>query len=154
MTQFLPCSAHSKRSGKRCKQPAIPGGTVCRFHGGGAPQVIAKAQERLEANEARVREEFCRLAFADIRKAFNARGHFIKLHKLDEDLARAIASIEFGPNGRIDKIRFVDKKGALDSLARTLGMFKAEAVELKTPPEGLAVRVTFVESPPLPKEDE
>jgi hypothetical protein len=147
MTQFLACSAHSKRTGKRCKQPAIPGGTVCRYHGGRAPQVQRKAQERLDANEARVREEFCRLAFADIRNAFDARGNFLKLHKLDEDLARAIASIEFGPKGRIDKIRFVDKKGALDSLARTLGMFKAEAVELKTPDGGLAVRVTFVESP-------
>lgn len=40
------CTATS-RTGKRCKLSAIPGGTVCRFHGGAAPQVIRKASERL-----------------------------------------------------------------------------------------------------------
>ena len=43
------CSAHSKQTGNRCKQPPIPGGTVCYYHGGAAPQVEFKAQERLKA---------------------------------------------------------------------------------------------------------
>lgn len=44
------CTATSKGSGARCKRSAIPGGTVCAMHGGSAPQVRAKAQERqLEA---------------------------------------------------------------------------------------------------------
>ncbi len=43
------CTAHAKHSGKKCKFAAIPGGTVCRFHGGGAPQVQFKAEERLRA---------------------------------------------------------------------------------------------------------
>lgn len=43
------CGGHSKQTGKPCKYPAIPGGTVCRFHGGAAPQVIAAAAARLEA---------------------------------------------------------------------------------------------------------
>ena len=42
-----PCSARSKQTGKQCRKPAIPGGTVCRFHGGAAPQVKNKARERL-----------------------------------------------------------------------------------------------------------
>jgi len=42
------CTATANSTGERCKQPAIPGGTVCRFHGGGAPQVEEKAQERLD----------------------------------------------------------------------------------------------------------
>lgn len=41
------CSASSKTTGKRCTQPPIPGGTVCRFHGGAAPQVQRKARLRL-----------------------------------------------------------------------------------------------------------
>jgi len=41
------CSAHSKQTGERCKQPAIKGGTVCRFHGGTAPQVQRKADQRI-----------------------------------------------------------------------------------------------------------
>jgi hypothetical protein len=33
------CTAKSKRTGERCKGPAVTGWTVCRFHGagGGAP---------------------------------------------------------------------------------------------------------------------
>lgn len=48
-TALLPvyCQAKAKTSGKRCAQRAIPGGHVCRFHGGGAPQVKRKAAERL-----------------------------------------------------------------------------------------------------------
>jgi hypothetical protein len=43
------CRAKAKHSGKPCRYPAIPGGTVCRFHGGGAPQVKAAAMDRLRA---------------------------------------------------------------------------------------------------------
>ena len=45
----LRCSAHSKQTGKPCTKTPIPGGTVCRYHGGQAPQVKAKALARLEA---------------------------------------------------------------------------------------------------------
>lgn len=50
MDKELPnqCTAHSKQSGNRCKNAPIPGGRVCRFHGGAAPQVKAKAAERLK----------------------------------------------------------------------------------------------------------
>ena len=44
------CVAHS-RSGERCKRSAIVGGTVCTQHGGKAPQVQAKAAERIKALE-------------------------------------------------------------------------------------------------------
>ncbi|WP_435075296.1 hypothetical protein [Halorubrum sp. HHNYT27] len=42
------CTATAKSTGDRCKQPAVPGGNVCRFHGGSAEQVQKKAQERLD----------------------------------------------------------------------------------------------------------
>lgn len=45
------CTAHAKHSGKRCKRAVVPGSTVCRFHGGDAPQVRRKAEKRL-AREA------------------------------------------------------------------------------------------------------
>lgn len=41
------CRATS-RTGNRCKHKAIPGGTVCRFHGGASPHVASKAAVRAE----------------------------------------------------------------------------------------------------------
>ena len=40
MRQALRCRATSKRSGKRCRSPAVRGYEVCRMHGagGGAPK--------------------------------------------------------------------------------------------------------------------
>ena len=45
------CKATSKGSGNRCRQPPYPGATVCRYHGGAAPQVIRKADQRLRELE-------------------------------------------------------------------------------------------------------
>lgn len=42
------CTAHSSRTGERCKNVAIKGGRVCRYHGGNAPHVIANARARLQ----------------------------------------------------------------------------------------------------------
>src|SRR5262245_16444197 len=41
------CTATSKQSGQRCKRAPLPGGAVCVMHGGGAPPVQLRAQERL-----------------------------------------------------------------------------------------------------------
>lgn len=43
------CTATSKQTGKRCGRIAHPGASVCTHHGAGAPQVQAKAKERLLA---------------------------------------------------------------------------------------------------------
>ena len=40
------CKA-TNRQGEPCGQPAIRGGTVCRYHGGAAPQVAAAAARRV-----------------------------------------------------------------------------------------------------------
>src|SRR5262245_26164447 len=45
------CSAHSKQTKKQCGRKAIPGGTVCRYHGGAAPQVKAAADRRIQELE-------------------------------------------------------------------------------------------------------
>ena len=44
----IQCTAVSKPTGKQCKAKAIPGGTACRWHGGAAGQVKAKAAVRSE----------------------------------------------------------------------------------------------------------
>lgn len=40
------CTARSKRSGERCKKPAMRGRTVCRSHGGATPRGIASTNFR------------------------------------------------------------------------------------------------------------
>jgi hypothetical protein len=47
------CTATAKSTGSRCKRYAIAGGTVCVRHGGMAPHVKRKAQERLQLAKAR-----------------------------------------------------------------------------------------------------
>lgn len=42
------CTATAKSTGERCQRSAIKGGRVCPVHGGKAPQVEKKAQERLD----------------------------------------------------------------------------------------------------------
>ena len=49
--QATRCSGKSKQSGAPCRQPPIPGGSVCYYHGGAAPQVIAAAERRLAARK-------------------------------------------------------------------------------------------------------
>lgn len=50
------CSAHTS-SGRPCRNWAIQGATVCRMHGGSAPQVRRKAAERLALGRARAELE-------------------------------------------------------------------------------------------------
>lgn len=44
---YVTCRAKSSTTGQRCGQRPIPGGFVCRYHGGSAPQVQRKASMRL-----------------------------------------------------------------------------------------------------------
>lgn len=46
------CTAKAKSSGRQCRQPAVDGATVCRVHGGSAPQVLAAARRRRDTQTA------------------------------------------------------------------------------------------------------
>lgn len=41
------CTAKARTTGNRCRNPPIEGGSVCRMHGGSAPQVKRSARLRL-----------------------------------------------------------------------------------------------------------
>ena len=94
----------------------------------------------------RVLLEYSRLAFLDIRKAFDVNGNLKALVDLDDETAAAVAGIEFeevfegrgdGRSyvGRIHKIKLSDKLGALNSLGKHLAMF-TDKVELGGPNGG------------------
>jgi phage terminase small subunit len=90
---------------------------------------MKRRSERTEITQDRVLKEVARLAFLDIRKAFNTDGSLKPLHELDDDTAAAIAGmdvIEIGGGedslSALKKIKLSDKKGALELLMRHMGM--------------------------------
>ncbi len=91
-------------------------------------------KERNMVTKERVLKEYARLGYYDPRKFFNNDGSPKGIHELDDDTAAALAGMEVMEiwEGRGDDRQFVgylkkyklpDKKGALDSMARHLGMF-------------------------------
>jgi len=104
---------------------------------------IAKRVEELQAERSirtsvtqdRTLRELARIAFFDIRKAFHPDGSLKPLAEMDEATAACIAGLEaeniyakdakgkLTVTGRIFKIKLANKLGALDTIARHLGMF-------------------------------
>lgn len=58
------CAGH-KKNGERCKNAAILGGTVCKFHGGAAKHVRNAARVRLANAADRMARELLNMATAD-----------------------------------------------------------------------------------------
>jgi len=86
--------------------------------------------ERTEITADRVLKEIARLAFLDIRKAFNADGSLKPIHELDDDTAAAIAGLEVseirgedGVSTVLKKIRLSDKRASLELAGRHLQMW-------------------------------
>jgi phage terminase small subunit len=98
------------------------------------PQIAAAVEAaraalaaRLEVDAERVIGEYVRIGFADLRRIFDAQGNLLHPRDMDDDTVAAIAEIEVvrKPGGEtVHKIKRIDKKGALDSLARALGLFR------------------------------
>ena len=89
----------------------------------------------------RVLQEYARLGFFDPRKLFDDDGKPKNITELDDDTAAALAGLDvqeewegFGEDrvfvGYTKKYKLADKKGALDSMAKYLGMF-VDKVETK-----------------------
>ena len=97
-------------------------------------------EKRTEISQDRVLKEYARLGFFDPRKLFNEDGSPKSIVELDDDIAAAIAGLDVieiwegkGEDrhfvGYLKKYKLADKKGALDSVARHLGMFN-DKIEL------------------------
>jgi phage terminase small subunit len=82
----------------------------------------------------RVLQEYARLGFFDPRKLFHDNGQPKEISELDDDTAAALAGLDLveiyegtGEDrkfvGYTKKYKIADKKGALDSIAKHLGMF-------------------------------
>jgi phage terminase small subunit len=97
-------------------------------------ELQALALKRHQVTVDRVVAEYAKLAFLDVRKVFTDDGDVKPIHEIDDDTAAAIAGIDveavFEGSGKdrervgtLKKIKLADKKAALDSLGKYLGMF-------------------------------
>lgn len=77
------CQADSSGTGEPCRKYAIRGGNVCRTHGGSAPQVIAKANERLALAADRMAMKLLNIAESENVPAY------VALAAVDSALDRA-----------------------------------------------------------------
>lgn len=87
------CVAH-KKDGEQCRRWAIRGGVVCQYHGGSAPQVLAKARENMALAADHNRANVQRLADA-------AESEQVRLQAsnslIDRVLGRPTTTVEIGP---------------------------------------------------------
>jgi terminase small subunit-like protein len=129
------CSA-TNRQGKQCGKYPILGGSVCRLHGGAAPQVAQKAARRVADMLAdaidpdRVLREAGRLAYSDIRELYDEQGKLLPIKQWPDDIARCVKSIE-SVRGNVDKgdgqfddvvkVQLWDKTGKLQDLMKHHG---------------------------------
>jgi phage terminase small subunit len=117
-------------------------------------------RKRHEVTVDRIKQEYAKLAFLDIRKAFDESGNLIPIHQLDDGTAAAISGLEVDKKvskltdedgeplveSHLHKIKFSDKKGALDSLAKCLGLFSdSVSVHVGTQPLPEEDRATLAE---------
>ncbi len=91
---------------------------------------IRARSKRTEVTADRVVAELAKIGFTNVRDYWPRPGETIDLHRLDQDRTAAIAEITIhvffdaaGVLHRRTRLKLHDKKGALDSLARHLGMF-------------------------------
>lgn len=106
----------------------------------------ARLSRKTGITQERVLAEYAKLAFVDPRKLYREDGRPVPVPELDDDTAAAVAGVEVSEEyegkgearafvGYTRKIKLADKKGALDSIARHLGMF-VDRTELSGPKGG------------------
>lgn len=87
------CSAHSSRTGLRCRRPSIAGARVCRAHGGAAKHVKQAARARLDnAADVMVKRLLQLAQIADDPVALRAVDS-----ALDRTLGKPVQAIAVGP---------------------------------------------------------
>ena len=105
----------------------------------------AKTAEKLQISRERVLSEYMKLAFCDPRKFFKDDGTVKHPTELDDETAAALSSFEVleefagqGNNrfqiGDTKKVKWTDKKAALDSIARMMG-FNQDKMVLEGNPD-------------------
>lgn len=127
-----------------------------------AKKFLALKREEMEAKTGitieRVLMEYARIAFFNPRHLYDENNRLRSIHDMPDEITAAIAEIHIDTKQDIPeltKFKACDKKGALDSLARHLGMFDG-----KTGAEGQGFTLIIHEDcrpkglPPVVTDDE
>lgn len=96
-------------------------------------ELAEHALKEMGVTRERILQEYTRLAFVDTSQAYDDAGFLKQIKDIPEDVRRAIAGVDsdeiFAGQGEqrtiighARKLKFYDKKGALDSLSKCLGM--------------------------------
>ncbi len=124
-------------------QAAIRAGYTIKSAGSTGPKLLkipriaaaleeerARRAENSKVSIARVVEELAKIAFFDPRKLYDRSGNLIPVCKLDDATAANIGGVkvsQISSSGGVlteeKELKFLDKKGSLDSLMRHLGGF-------------------------------
>lgn len=96
--------------------------------------------KRTEITSDRVLKEIARIAFFDIRKIYDDNGNLKHISELDDDSAAVLIGMDHYTEmsdgeeiGKTTKVKLADKKGALDSLGRHLGLFEKDNKQSNLP---------------------
>ena len=97
---------------------------------GAVQEAMEKRSKRTEITQEMVVQELARIAFLDIRQAFDENGNLLSIPNMPEDVARAVGGMDITHIGNGDnedtilsKVKLIDKKGALELLGRHMKMF-------------------------------
>jgi hypothetical protein len=135
------CAATAKATRKPCRRRPILGGTVCPKHGGSAPQVKAKARERLAdlIDPDRALREAASLAYSDITELYDEAGHILPMKQWPKHIRAAVSGMETvtgnvdkgdGRSDQVFRLKLWDKPRNLEMLFKHLGLL-VERVEHK-----------------------
>jgi phage terminase small subunit len=94
-----------------------------------------KLQEKTEVTQERITQELARIAFSNMRNlaVWGPRGVRLRRSRaLPEDITAAVAEVSqtITETGGSLKFKLHDKKGALDSLAKIMGMMKDTSINI------------------------
>jgi len=117
-TQACIRAGYSKRTADRIG-PELLGKTWVKAR---ITVLAGKQAERLELKADDVLRELLLIAKVDIAKAYDKRGKLLPIHKIPEDVRRAIAGVDVGLVGTT-KLKFWDKPRSLELLGKHLKLF-------------------------------
>ena len=162
--EFLACSnaseAYRRAYNTKNMQNSTIWETACRLlqNHNVSTRLAELRQQALEAaniTEQRVVEELAKLAFAnkeDFYREDENGNQILDLRAATRDQMAAVSEIVTGKDGRPVKIKLADKKGALDSLGKYMGLFvdrvahegkDGEAIKIDTGDRELAKAVAL-----------